>query len=90
MPIYEYQCDCGDRKEALLSIQDADQPQVCECGKVMQRKVSLSSLRMKQTGNQMALNTLNDKRNGMPNRWWRPGAEKAAFAGTQSKTKTVF
>lgn len=81
MPIYEYKCECGNEKEVLLPFQDADQPQICECGKVMQRKVSVSSFVMKQTGRGMALDTLNSKQNGMPNKYWKADAEKFASAG---------
>jgi len=91
MPLYEYQCGCGKGEDILLSFQEADQSQVCKSGKVMQRKISLSSIVMKQTGSQMALNTLNARGGGFPdankNKDW---VQQKAFAGTQSKTKTVF
>lgn len=79
MPIYEYQCGCENEREVLLPLQDT-KPQICECGKVMKRRLSLSSFVMKQTGNQMALDTLNSKQ-GMPNRWWKASAEKATARG---------
>ncbi len=79
MPIYEYQCKCGYEGEFILPLDT--QPQICECGEVMKRKMSLSSFTFKQYGNQMALDTLNDKHNGMPNKWWKAGAEKASAAG---------
>jgi len=57
----------------------------------MQRKISLSSIVMKQTGSQMALDSLNGSGGGFPdankNKDW---VQQTAFAGTQSKTKTVF
>lgn len=80
MPIYEYKCGCENEREVLLSFQDT-RPQICKCGKVMQRKMSTCSFVMKQTGNQMALDTLNDKGNGMPNRHWKADAERFASAG---------
>ena len=81
MPIYEYQCDCGNKEEVILSVQDGDKPQVCKCGKAMLRKLSVSSFVMKPTGNGMALDTLNSKENGMPNRHWKPTAERIAVEG---------
>ena len=69
MPIYEYYCECGTEREARLSFQDAD-PQVCGCGKVMQRKVSTFSFVMKQTGKGMALDTLNSNIVGGKRKAW--------------------
>lgn len=91
MPLYEYQCECKNEREVILSFQDT-QPQVCECGKVMQRRISCSSSIIKPYARNMALNTLNEQgyRKGLPNRWWKPEAERKAFEGTQSKAKTVW
>ena len=80
MPIYEYMCACENEREVRLSFQDTS-PQVCECGKVMQRKLSTFSFVMRQTGRGMAMDTLNDKRNGMPNKHWKADAERFASAG---------
>ena len=66
MPLYEFKCECGEEKEILLSFQDADQPQTCECGKVMRKKVSLSSFTFKQYAGNMALDSLNSKGGGFP------------------------
>lgn len=90
MPLYEYQCECGNENDILLSFQDT-QPQVCECGKAMQRKISLPSIVMKQTGNQMALDSLNSRSGGYPSKnEHRDWAQQKAFEGTQSKEKAVF
>ena len=64
MPIYEYYCECNNEKEVKLSFEDADQPQVCECGGVMRKKVSASSFTFKPTGRGMALDTLNSRESG--------------------------
>ena len=95
MPIYEYRCECGNEEEVVLSFEEFDLPQVCDaCGKSMQRKVSLPRFAMKTYANQMALDTLNKRGNGqyqgMPNRWWKPEAERKAFEGTQKKEKAVW
>ncbi len=79
MPIYEYKCKCGNEGEFILPLNP--KPQICECGEVMQRKMSASSFVMKPTGRGMALDTLNDKHNGMPNRHWKADAEQLAAAG---------
>ena len=60
MPIYEYYCECNKEKEVRLSFEDADQPQVCECGNTMRKKISLGSFTFKPTGKGMALDALND------------------------------
>ena len=83
MPIYEYECECGEKEDKLLPMQDSSQPQVCTCGKVMRRIMSVPSFIMKQTGKGMALNTLNAKPQdgGMPDRHWKKAAEGYASAG---------
>ncbi len=81
MPIYEYECECGDKRDEFLSFADYDTPQVCSCGEVMRRKISLGNFSIKSTGNQMALDTLNDKHNGMPDKHWKADAERFASAG---------
>lgn len=81
MPIYEYQCGCGVEKELFLSFKDSS-IQICGCGKHLQRKLSIPAPAIiRNTGKGMALDTLNDKRNSMPDRHWKPAAEKFAAAG---------
>jgi len=80
VPLYEYQCNCGNGEDRFLPYSQFDQPQTCECGEVMEHKMSRSSFVMKQTGSGMALDTLNSKQ-GMPNRHWKADAERSAAAG---------
>ncbi|KKL45323.1 hypothetical protein LCGC14_2356850 [marine sediment metagenome] len=80
MPIYEYQCECGVEKELLLSFKESS-AQVCACGKHLQRKLSAPNFVTKQTAKGMALDTLNSKQNGMPDRHWKSYAEQKAFEG---------
>ncbi len=61
MPIYEYCCECGLGGEIKLPLQAFEQPQICKCGKVMQRKISAPNFVMKPTGRGMALDSLNSK-----------------------------
>jgi len=57
----------------------------------MQRKISLSSIVMKQTGSQMALDSLNAKDGGFPSKnEHKSWVQQEAFKGTQKKDKTVF
>ena len=78
MPIYEYNCECNNEREVKLSFQDANQSQICECGMVMQKKMSVSSFVMKPTGKGMALDTLNSGVVGGRRKKW---AENAAAQG---------
>ncbi len=82
MPIYEYQCDCGNKGEKHLPMQERDTPQTCGCGKVMLRVMSVPRPAIfTPTGKGMALDTLNSKHGGMPDRHWKPMAEQAAASG---------
>ena len=78
MPIYEYICECTKEEEVKLSFANADLPQTCECGKVMQKKLSASSFVMKPTGRGMALDTLNSNVVGGRRKKW---AENIAAQG---------
>lgn len=80
MPIYEYRCGCGKEKEVLRSFAECDQPQICVCGKVMLRRMSVPLPAIfTPTGKGMALDTLNS--NQLPNRRWKHHAEQLATAG---------
>jgi len=81
MPIYEYHCECEKEREVRLSFKDADQPQVCECGKTMRKRMSAPNFVMKPTGNQMALDTLNSGVVGGKRKAW---AENTAAQGLQA------
>lgn len=76
MPIYEYKCKCGNEGEFILPFNP--EPQICECGDVMQRKMSVSSFVMKPTGRGMALDTLNSNVVGGRRKEW---AENSAAQG---------
>lgn len=89
MPLYEFCCECGEEKEILLPFQHPEQ--ICDCGKVMQHKMSLSSFTFKQTGNQMALDSLNSKSGGVPSKnRHKEWMQQKAFEGTQSPPKTIW
>lgn len=61
MPLYEYRCECEKEREVLLP---SPEPQVCECGEVMQLRMSVCSFVTKPTGRGMALDSLNSKGGG--------------------------
>ena len=49
MPLYEFECECGKRKELITSVKTTSIE--CEdCGKDMKRLISLSSFKLKGTG----------------------------------------
>ncbi len=82
MPTYEYQCECGENKESRLSYEESCKPQLCKCGKPMQRKMSVSSFRMKLTGAGMALDSLNAPGGGFSARSRHtPWKEQKVFEG---------
>ena len=81
MPLYEYQCECGNGRELLLPFQHPKQ--ICECGKVMKQKISLSSFTVKPYGGQMALGSLNSKGGGFPDvNKHKEWVQQEAFSGT--------
>ncbi len=80
MPIYEYQCECGNEEERRLSYEEGGQPQTCECGETLKRKMSASNFTMKLTGAGMALDSLNT----------RGGAFSARSRHTPWKEQKVF
>lgn len=72
MPIYEYQCDCTEGiQERLLPRQECNRPQVCACGKVMLRKMSVPLPAIfTPTGKGMALDSLNSGVTGGKRKAW--------------------
>ncbi len=93
MPIYEYRCDCGKKEDRLLPMQEYNQPQVCVCGKVMQRKVSIPSFVINHDGNERALDFLNSPEGEFPHAHTpqhRREFQQGVFEGTLSPPKTVW
>jgi len=93
MPLYEYQCECNNETELLLSFQEAEQPQLCKCGKVMWRKMSVCSFVMNQDGNQRALDFLNSPEGEFPNAptpQHKKEFQQGVFAGTQKPPRKYY
>jgi len=91
MPLYEFECDCGERAEILLPIKDYDQPQICtKCEKVMLRKMSASSSVRKQSNNEMVLDSLNSQGSVGPDaNNYKPWIQEKVFAGLKEPPKTI-
>ena len=63
MPVYEYKCECGVAKEAILDYEERNEPQAQTCGSTMQRKVSLPAKAIiPETGKDKVLSTLNQEK----------------------------
>lgn len=90
MPLYEYRCKCGGKREVLLPFAESDTAQTCECGGKMQHKISLSSFTIKQTGRQNALDTLNQKGGCYPNPKRKEWVEGLTVAGLDQPPKSVW
>lgn len=61
MPIYEFTCDCGVEREAMLPFSESRNGQRCSCGQIMRRKFSLANFAAPQTGRDRVLGTLNQE-----------------------------
>jgi len=93
MPIYEYQCDCGNKEERLLPMQEYNQSQTCVCGKVMLLKISVPAIAiLKQYGRQMALDSLNSRTGGFPSRKddLRAKGTRLAVAGLEKPPRKYY
>lgn len=81
MPIYELFCKCGEGEARVIPMDERD-AQVCTCGKTMKRKISVPGLAIiRQTGNDMALSSLNSKSGGFPNDQYKADAVRGTAAG---------
>lgn len=61
MPIYEYKCDCGTKREVSRPMSEAGQEVICSCGLLMRRRFSPVNFTVPQTGRDMILGTLNQE-----------------------------
>lgn len=67
MPIYRYKCpQCHNEDEQLLPIEDRDKLLVCKCGGTLERLMSITTFRIKQSGRNMVLGTLNREYKTLP------------------------
>lgn len=49
MPLYEYECKCGNTFEELQKV-DAEPPDCPKCNRMAKRKISLTSFELKGSG----------------------------------------
>ena len=81
MPVYELFCKCGVMDTRVVPMNERD-AQVCMCGNTMRRKISVPGLAIiRQTGNDMALSSLNTKKGGFPNDQYKADAVYGTVAG---------
>lgn len=66
MPIYEYHCfKCGHPREINLPMAERNNPQICLCGEIMTRLMSLPQpCIMVVTNKDRLVGTMNDDRKG--------------------------
>jgi len=74
-------------REALLTIEERDTPQTCFCGAAMKRVASIPQPPvMKQTGNDMALASLNSR----DTKHMKPEQIASAVRGLERPEKTIY
>ena len=50
MPIYSYECKCGETKLVTRSMHDKEENPVCDCGEVMKRVFYAPPITFKGSG----------------------------------------
>lgn len=91
MPLYTYRCDkCGIEIDVRVPIANRDGERLHSCGSTMTRKLgrTLTPI-MKQTGREMAADTLNSGI-ALPNRWYKDKDERGAARGLEKPPKRVW
>jgi len=91
MPIYTYRCkSCNVEEDAMVSVSHRDDPRTHSCGRPMKRVLSIPLPPiMRQTGKDMALETLNSGQ-ALPNRWYKSKYEKLAAKGLERPPKEIW
>ncbi len=80
MPTYSFYCECGVNEDLVVPMGDRDN-QVCTCGKTLERKFSVPAIAFRQTGNEMALESLNSKHGGLPKDRFTKEYQQGVVAG---------
>ena len=90
MPTYSYTCSCGVNKDLAVPVESRDS-QVCEvCGKQLKRVFAVPRIIFRQTGREMALDSLNSRGNGLPNDRYKARYQEGVVAGlTPRKNKFI-
>ena len=50
MPVYDYECECGEKRTQTVSITDSEFKAVCKCGKEMTRVYAVGAITFKGSG----------------------------------------
>ena len=50
MPVYDYECECGEKRTQTVSINDKDFTAVCKCGKTMTKVFGIGAVTFKGSG----------------------------------------
>jgi putative FmdB family regulatory protein len=50
MPVYDYQCECGEKRTQTLSITAEEVSIICKCGKEMTRVYAVGAITFKGNG----------------------------------------
>lgn len=50
MPVYDYACDCGNKRTQTVSIQVKDFKAICDCGKEMKRVYAAPTIKFNGSG----------------------------------------
>ena len=86
MPIYEYQCKCGQEKDVLRQMDECNNPQPCDiCKGVMERKFSAYNFAFVPTGKGMALDSLNSGVTGGKRKAWAESQSAKGLETAQHK-----
>lgn len=86
MPIYQYKCPkCLLEEEVISSMSDIGKARF-HCGEVMERIWCIPKIIMKQSGNDMALNALNDR----DTKYMKPEQKQMAVQGLEKPNKVFY
>ena len=80
MPVYSFYCECGVNEDLVVLVKDRDN-QVCTCGEILKRRMPVPAIAFRQTGNEMALESLNSKHGGLPKDRFTKDYQKGIVAG---------
>ena len=50
MPVYDYECECGEKRTQTVSISNTEFTAICKCGKEMTKVYGLGAVTFKGNG----------------------------------------
>ena len=66
MPVYSFYCECGVNEDLVVLVKDRDNQACPRCGKILKRRMPVPAIAFRQTGKEMALESLNSRHGGLP------------------------